>query len=148
MGYSVGFDYDQGRWIGYGVPAECDWPDCHEKIDHGMAYKCEEHYDEPDGIYNVELDDAGKVISIKEAPGYDPENFDTEGCGLFFCSEHRYKTDEHEKIQPKPDIPAWEHHMLLDESWAKWREEEGKRQIPRMQENTKDYVCDEDCEHG
>lgn len=147
MGYSVGFDFSQDRWIGYGVPAVCDIPDCGTTIDHGMAYKCESgHGDEPDGIYDVERDAGGTVISIKEAPGYDPDAFEDEGCELFFCEEHRYDTKKHEDIQPKPDIPQWEHHMLLDSSWAKWREDNASK-IPGMQERTKGYVCNEECEH-
>lgn len=46
MGYAVYEDQaarSNGieRWAGYGVPAECDHPECAAKINRGMAYKCE-----------------------------------------------------------------------------------------------------------
>ena len=43
MGYQVYEDSKTGRWAGYGVPAECDRPDCATKIDRGLAYRCEDH---------------------------------------------------------------------------------------------------------
>ncbi len=38
MGWSIGSDGD--RDIGYGVPAECDHPDCTAEIDRGLSYVC------------------------------------------------------------------------------------------------------------
>lgn len=92
MGYSVHEDRSGGRWAGYGVPAECDWISCSEKIDRGMAYKCEEH-----------------------GP-------DVDGCGLFFCYEHRKAPGHDTMATPKPDTDEWVRHMLTDPSWRQWRD--------------------------
>lgn len=100
MGYGV-YKRD-GRWAGYGVPATCDHPDCGASIDRGLAYMC--------------------------AP-------DT-GCGLFFCSGHLVFVDIPSEAQlcercrdgkppfdPTPDTAEWVTHMLTDESWQTWRDE-------------------------
>lgn len=46
------------------------------------------------------------------------------GCNKFYCREHRYDTDAHTHDAP-PDRwhPLWRDHVLTDESWAKWRQE-------------------------
>jgi hypothetical protein len=114
MGWSLGSD--QGRDIGYGVPAYCDHPECNEVIDRGLAYVC-----------------GGDVVGGEF------------GCGLFFCSDHlgyvvkenepmspqlcdccakRYSDEESEEFfDPKPDHPDWIRHKLTDESWEQWRSE-------------------------
>lgn len=38
MGWSVGFDENWQRDIGYGVPAYCDHPQCKAEIDRGLDY--------------------------------------------------------------------------------------------------------------
>lgn len=40
MGWSVGWEGDTGRFRGYGVPATCEEPECDQKIDRGLAYRC------------------------------------------------------------------------------------------------------------
>ncbi len=101
MGYSVYRDVEgHDRWAGYGVPAECDWADCHAKIDRGMAYKCEEHYD----------------LTVEDV-------VEAEGCGLYFCGKHDTDFEQHWDMKPKPDSPEWERHMLNDPSWQQWRDE-------------------------
>lgn len=40
MGWSIGFDSNWNRDIGYGVPAFCDHPGCTAEIDRGLAYVC------------------------------------------------------------------------------------------------------------
>lgn len=40
MGYGV--YWSNGRWQGYQIPAYCDYKDCKEEIDRGMAYQHEE----------------------------------------------------------------------------------------------------------
>lgn len=96
MGYAV---YEEGgRWCGYGVPAICDMPGCDAHIDRGLAYKCEEHT-----AYNKD--------GIDEVVG--------EGCGLFFCGDHRYES--HDAAVPSPDTEEWIRHMLVDFSWDQWR---------------------------
>jgi len=89
MGWSLGYDSNWKRDIGYGVPSVCDHPDCDERIDRGLSYVC----------------------------GGDPYGGD-EGCGLFFCSKHlvgslceRCRGDENshpfDHFEPKPDLPEW-----------------------------------------
>jgi hypothetical protein len=110
MGWSIGYDSNWKRDIGYGVPCQCDLPGCSEQIDRGLAYVCGTH---PRG--------------------------GSRGCGLYFCPEHlKYRRIEGEYIQlcprcyrrpglkaydPKPDIPLWINHKLKDPSWAEWRAE-------------------------
>ncbi|MEN5117495.1 hypothetical protein ABE488_09205 [Luteimonas sp. TWI662] len=109
MGWSVGYDSNWNRDIGYGVPAYCDHPGCGEVIDRGLSYVC------------------------GGAP-YGGEH----GCGLFFCSAHRRMAgDARNGVQlctrcryGKPsthaataDHPRWMRHKLDDASWKAWRAE-------------------------
>jgi len=118
VGWSIGFDYNWNRDIGYGVPAECDHPGCDAQIDRGLSYVCGGNpYGEP------------------------------HGCGLFFCDEHLFMrtvsaptvdgmardemvqlcercplTDEHPNpFEPKPDVAEWVQFKATDPSWAEWR---------------------------
>ena len=99
MGWSIGYDEQHQRDIGYGVPAYCDHPGCNAEIDRGLGYIC-----------------------ANEEPGGGDE-----GCGLFFCDEHgggnRCECCTHARppFKPKPDHPKWIQHQLTDPSWAKWR---------------------------
>lgn len=77
-------------------------PECHTKIDRGLAYKCEE-YEGYDSFEHREVEE--------------------EGCGLFFCLDHIDHTDHEEHSVRKPDSLEWEAHMLTDESWGPWRDE-------------------------
>ena len=101
MGWSLGWDENWNRDIGYGVPAYCDHPKCDTKIDRGLAFVC----------------------------GGEPYGGD-RGCGLFFCSEHRDAEDRCPRCaasrstpykHPKPDHPDWIRHKLTDVSWKSWR---------------------------
>ncbi|MBS1793646.1 MAG: hypothetical protein JSS81_07325 [Acidobacteria bacterium] len=119
MGWSIGYDDNWNRDIGYGVPAVCDKPGCTTKIDRGLAYVC----------------------------GSDPYG-GQNGCGLYFCAEHldfkdlknnrtiRLPGEDEITVQlcskccngkppyePKPDIAEWIEWKLTDESWSVWREE-------------------------
>lgn len=114
MGYGVGFR--GGRWIGYAVPAECDWPDCHEMIHHGMGHQCDKHYTDEDG-----------------------EEIEDEGCDLYFCGEHLYGL--HDDIQQKPDSPRWLWWIVNEDSWAQWRKENPET-LKSYQEEIKDFVPD------
>jgi len=130
MGYAVYEDENARylgvvRWAGYGVPALCDMPDCDGIIDRGLAYKCERYY--------VEDEETG-------------EETEEEGCGLYFCEDHQSYSPHDVSIRPKPDVPAWEHHILNDSSWERWREENAHL-VPAMEERTRGYRCTEDCEH-
>jgi len=103
MSWSIGYDNNWNRDIGYGVPAICDYPGCDKKIDRGLSYVC------GGDAYGGEW-----------------------GCGLFFCSEHQEYSSKGimlcEKcnknkgpFEPKPDIAEWIKHKLTDESWREWR---------------------------
>ena len=110
MGWSIGYDSNWKRDIGYGVPATCDHPGCEEKIDRGLSFVC----------------------------GGEPCGGE-QGCGLFFCEKHLgyalvaghlqgpqlcercIMADDEEPFEPKPDLPEWIAWKLTDESWAEWR---------------------------
>jgi hypothetical protein len=110
MGWSIGFDGKWNRDIGYGVPSVCDHPGCNEEIDRGLAFVC----------------------------GGEPHGGD-KGCGLFFCSKHRYfsKADDDpelcerccdgkEPFEPTPDTEEWNKHKKNHDSWEQWRKENPK----------------------
>jgi hypothetical protein len=85
MGWSLGYDSNWNRDIGYGVPCKCDFPDCEVKIDRGLSYVC----------------------------GGEPYGGD-RGCGLYFCGEHLGAdgfcdrcADGKVPFDPKPDIAEW-----------------------------------------
>lgn len=106
MSWAVGFDEKWQRDIGYGVPAKCDHPGCDAEIDRGLSYVC-----------------GGMPYGGEE------------GCGLFFCSDHRDYAEGYERqvcercaanaqpFQPTPDVQEWFNHKLTDESWQRWRDE-------------------------
>lgn len=106
MGWSIGTGND-GRDIGYGVPAHCDQPRCSALIDRGLSYVC--------GMINTDGED--------------------RGCGLHFCSTHlrhsqrfgqlcmRCWPRQRAPFERKPDLPEWSDHKLTDPSWAQWRAE-------------------------
>jgi hypothetical protein len=100
MSWAIGFDSWWYRDIGYGVPAECDHPQCHEQIDRGLAHVC----------------------------GGEPYGGE-HGCGLYFCGEHLSgeqcsRCRHHKKpFTPKPDVDEWIAHKLTHDSWSQWRAE-------------------------
>jgi hypothetical protein len=105
MGWAVGFDSNWGRDIGYGVPAQCDFPECIVSIDRGLGCVC------GDAPYGGE-----------------------HGCGLFFCGKHLSPDwgghmvcikclHSEPPFTPKPDSAYWMIHKLLDDSWQQWRDE-------------------------
>lgn len=107
MGWSLGYDSNWNRDIGYGVPCECDYPGCTKEIDRGLSHVC----------------------------GGEPYGGE-DGCGLFFCSSHLYgagsgqrceRCVENEPFSPfkaKPDIQEWIDHKMTDPSWEEWRNEQ------------------------
>ena len=118
MGWSIGYDEKMGRDIGYGVPAICDHPDCNKEIDRGLAYVC----------------------CNQEPYGGD------DGCGLYFCEDHRDISGKCERCQrdedpfePKPDTQEWIQHKLNDESWAEWREKNPDKYNELINSLTKGY---------
>lgn len=100
MSWSIGYDGEWHRDIGYGVPCVCDHPDCTAKIDRGLSYVC----------------------------GGEPYGGD-EGCGLYFCDKHhsplceRCDAGDPDTFIAKPDIEEWIRHKLTDESWQEWRDQ-------------------------
>lgn len=114
MSWAIGFDDTWNRDIGYGVPANCDHPNCNAKIDRGLSYVC----------------------------GGEPYGGD-DGCGLYFCGKHlfyesgiqyqrrqkvfqlceRCFNNDEEPFKATPDHPQWIEWKLTDESWQQWRDE-------------------------
>ena len=112
MGWSIGYDTNWNRDIGYAVPATCDHPGCGAEIDRGLSYVC----------------------------GSEPYGGE-HGCGLYFCDKHTHTAgDRRENVQlctrcywgkprpyeASPDVPEWMHWKLEDESWRS-----GARRIRR-----------------
>jgi hypothetical protein len=107
VGWSIGYDSNWDRDIGYGVPCRCDHPDCAKPIHRGLAYVCGGH------PYGGE-----------------------DGCGLFFCGKHLLVgvdgkedqvcercADDKKPFDPKPDTRTWIRHKLQHSSWKQWRNE-------------------------
>lgn len=101
MGWSIGYDSNWQRDIGYGVPATCDHPGCGKEIDRGLAYVCARQ-----------------------------EPYGGKGCGLFFCEDHRdhrgfcERCAKHKDPFPaKPDVREWIEWKLTNGSWQTWRDE-------------------------
>jgi len=116
MGWSLGYDSNWGRDIGYGVPAICDHPGCNETIDRGLAHVC----------------------------GGEPYGGD-RGCGLYFCGNHLFLSLRRPQLcercerrrKPflaKPDHPDWIEWKLMHESWAQWRAE-NPGEVAKMKES-------------
>lgn len=107
MGWSVGWDSNWKRDIGYGVPALCDHPDCNKEINRGLSYVC----------------------------GGQPYGGE-HGCGLYFCSNDLFMNrrddiwvqlcdrcgSNQEPFNPKPDCRKWLLWKMQDESWQEWRD--------------------------
>jgi hypothetical protein len=106
VSWAIGEGSD-GRDIGYGVPATCDFPKCGAAIDRGLSYVC----------------------------GGEPHGGD-HGCGRFFCGKHltigrfwkplcsrcrNYRPP----FDPTPDVQEWIDHKATDPSWSEWRKENG-----------------------
>lgn len=91
MGYSLyrderALEYGVIREAGYAVSALCDWPECPERIDRGMAFLCDDH-----GHFTpFEEDEKEPWVEV-------------EGCGLYFCALHLDRTGQHAGLTPKTD---------------------------------------------
>lgn len=114
MGWSIGYDDEHKRDIGYGVPAYCDHPGCNEKIDRGLAYKCGKGSDGDDGCG---LFFCGEHKTLQYT---DPEIDEDEPCRGEICEACR---DYQKSFTPKPDHPEWMQWKLSDESWEEWRQQ-------------------------
>ena len=152
MGYEIGYDDTWDRDIGYGVPAECDHPDCHTRIDRGLSYVCGgEPYGGELGCCLFFCEDhlfyAEKTPEYAQSPPSDAEMreyADVYGdeTGDFVCERCRdwhakpvarqriaQERGEFKTFDPKLDIEAWAYHKATDPSWIEWRKEQG---IPEM----------------
>lgn len=101
MSWSIGYDDNWKRDIGYGVPAYCDHPGCGEEIDRGLGCVC----------------------------GGEPYGGE-KGCGLYFCGKHlrafpqlceRCNAENPEPFKAMREHPDWIRHKLEDPSWEEWR---------------------------
>lgn len=107
MGWAVGFDYNLGRFRGYGVPAYCDAKGCRVEIDRGLGWVAIPPPENTDD-------------------GIEDEEFDDLADGAYFtCAEHRHADVDATDLPP--EHPDWIAHILADESWAKWRDENPQR---------------------
>lgn len=107
MGWSIGYDDNWQRDIGYGVPAKCDHPDCDKDIHRGLAHACGGAHDDGCGLH---------FCSSHLFIGCD--GFDEQVCER--CRDGK------EPFDAKPDIISWERWKLAHRSWRQWREENPK----------------------
>ena len=111
MSWSIGYDWNWHRDVGYGVPAICDHPGCGAAVDRGLSYVC------GDDIYGGD-----------------------HGCGLFFCPKHLPGVGQLcercdaglDPFSPTPDTPEWLHHKATHPSWAEWRAEQANLTAVRV----------------
>lgn len=116
MGWSIGYDSNHKRDIGYGVPAVCDHPDCNAEIDRGLSYVCGgEPYG---GEHGCGLYFCGNHREFTEIPVCDDPNVEGDYANL--C-ERCVKGEDHFPL--KPDVQEWRDWKRTDPSWAQWREE-------------------------
>lgn len=114
MGWAHCGTDDDGREIGYGVEAECDFPGCPEKIDRGLGYVC--------------------------GPMHGSGN--EWGCGRYYCGKHldqgvhKCEGDPHPSSCPEgqhrwkthvspstPDDPGGERTTWCEKCGEDWSEE-------------------------
>ena len=108
MGYSYGFE--NGRDIGYGVPAWCDQPKCNEKIDRGLSYRCGDfHSDNGCGMFFCEKHLYGHTFIDRSIESV------CKRC-------HGYLAP----YPQKADHPEWIKWKLSHPSWKEWREKHPK----------------------
>ncbi len=108
MSWAIGYDSNLKIDVGYGVPCECNHPDCNEQIDRGLSYVC------GGDMYGGE-----------------------RGCGQYYCSKHlgfNYEDDDSVQLcercladdkpfTSKPDTQEWILWKLCHKSWREWRNE-------------------------
>lgn len=111
MGYSC-YQKDV-RDQGYGVPAECDHPDCTTQIHRGIAHSCGGDPTENCGLFFCTKH---RKYDVDSEADFTPDNRHTFGV----CA--RCATGAPQFVA-KPDIPEWIEHKMTDPSWADWRTE-------------------------
>ncbi len=127
MSWSIGHDSRTNRWIGYGVPAYCDHPGCYRWIDRGLAHVCAK--EEPrGGELGCGLYFCAEHLVYHEGKDDDSSGFMCERCDEFHTriAKKRCKDFDLKSFTPTPERPDWIKHLLKDESWDDWREENPK----------------------
>lgn len=113
--YRIHKDFDGYRFAGYGVPAICEYPDCNEEIDRGMAHACG---GEPNSERGCDRYFCEKHLIFH---GF---NLNGERQYLFVCE----RCDKYKDPYPyKPETKEWLEHILTDESWEIWRNDEKEK---------------------
>ena len=108
MGWSIGYDSQWDRDIGYGVLAVCDHPKCDKELDRGLGYVCGgAPYG---GEYGCGLYFCGAHMTYRSPRGADGY---IQNC--FRCASYR------PPYKPKEDVKEWIDHKMKDPSWAEWR---------------------------
>ena len=141
MGWEIGYDSAWDRDVGYGVPTECDHPNCNAQIDRGLSYVCggepyggelgcglffcEDHlfYAEKTPEYAQSPPSDAEMREYEEVHGDETGDFVCERCRDWH--EQDVPKGEFKTFEPKPDVEAWAYHKATDSSWAEWREKEG-----------------------
>lgn len=125
MGWSIGYDDQLQRDVGYGVPATCDHPGCGAAIDRGISHVCG---GEPFGGENgCGLHFCGDHLSLRYVdPGEDPE----EPCLGPLCAAC---AEGKPHFPLTPDTPVWLQHKLTDPSWLDWRDTHPKEVLAMQQ---------------
>ena len=114
MGWSIGYDTNWKRDVGYGVPATCDFPCCGAEIDRGLSYVCGgEPYG---GGHGCGLYFCTKHLTYRQKSAHRKHSQDLEQVCLG-CVDKRHQTT----FKPTPDVPEWLQWKLTDDSWAEWR---------------------------
>lgn len=148
MGYSCYTSAENGREQGYAVPAVCDHPDCTNLIDRGMGYVClgdQEHTQSCGGFYCSDHQELAFVITEDEFEGLDDDESQelAESYGLDekpeFDEDGYCHVCQHKPIENK-ESRVWLEHIMKDESWQKWRDQE-----PARVERIKSLLADKEA---
>lgn len=106
MAWAVGDDiHGRRRFIGYGVPARCDYPGCDAQINRGIAHACGG-------------DDFGNWCGLHFCGSHLEQVRGGTHDGARLCA--RCAADQ-APFEPTPEDPEWARFLLTDESWGLWR---------------------------
>lgn len=135
MGWSIGYDSNWNRDIGYGVPAICDYPSCDKEIDRGLSYVCGgEPYGGENGCgLHFCMNHLDYDYGDEESDDFDEDEFDEDELRDCQLCERCIAHDD--PFEAKPDVKEWIEWKLTDESWEDWRIEN-----PQQVETMKQYL--------
>jgi hypothetical protein len=120
MSWAIGYDSNWNRDIGYGVPAECDHPDCHAEIDRGLSYVCGgQPYGEPHGCGLFFCD--AHLSSKEVAAERDVDDGGEHDEFVQLCERCALTDEQPNPFEAKPDVKEWRDFKEIDPSWAEWR---------------------------